>query len=203
MNPSAIEILATVCFALAIVHTFLSSKFQAIGNRFKEGSIRENLFHFLGEVEVVFGLWAAIFVIGYFIVIGKNEAVSYVEAQNFTEPLFVFAIMAMAATAPILYFANRLILFVARVIPSSGEWTVFVATLSIGPLLGSLITEPAAMTVTAILLKQRYYDRNPSDFFKYVTIAVLFVNISIGGVLTHFAAGYNSAISIVNRRGTN
>ncbi len=188
MNASAIEILATVCFALAILHTFLSSKFQAIGNRFNEGSINENLFHFLGEVEVIFGLWAAIFVVGYFIISGSNDAITYVESQNFTEPLFVFAIMAMAATAPVLYFSNRLILLIARLIPSSAEWTVYVATLSAGPLLGSLITEPAAMTVTAILLKQRYYDRNPSDFFKYVTIAVLFVNISIGGVLTHFAA---------------
>jgi hypothetical protein len=188
MNASTVEILATVCFSLAILHTFLSSRLHALGNRFPEGSISENFFHFVGEVEVVFGIWAAVFMLGYFLIDGKQSAVHYAEAQNFTEPLFVFAIMAMAATAPILYFANRIILFVANLIPSKSEWTVYFASLAAGPLLGSLITEPAAMTVTALLLKQRYYDRKPSEFFKYVTIAVLFVNISIGGVLTHFAA---------------
>lgn len=188
MNANAIEILATTCFALAILHTFLSSKFQTIAAKFPEGSISENLFHFLGEIEVVFGFWAAIFMVGFFALAGKEDAVHYAESQNFTEPLFVFAIMAMAATAPILFFANKLILWFARLIPSSAEWTVYLSCLVLGPLLGSLMTEPAAMTVTALLLKQRYYNRKPSEFFMYVTIATLFVNVSIGGVLTHFAA---------------
>ena len=178
MSPSTVEILATVCFSLAVLHTFVCSKIKALGPRF----------HILGEVELVFGLWALIFLVGYFAVLGAHETIYFVESQSFSEPIFVFAIMAMAATAPVLYLANQLILSIARLIPSSAEWKVFFAILSIGPLLGSLITEPAAMTVTALLLKQRYYDRHPSEFFKYVALAALLVNISIGGVLTNFAA---------------
>ena len=64
----------------------------------------------------------------------------------------------------------------------------FAVALVLGPLLGSFITEPAAMTVTALVLKSRYYDKGMSVRFMYATIGVLFVNVSIGGTLTHFAA---------------
>jgi len=56
------------------------------------------------------------------------------------------------------------------------------------PLLGSFITEPAAMTIAALLLAKQFYDLKPSNRLKYATIGLLFVNISIGGTLTHFAA---------------
>ena len=51
MNPTPIELLATVLFALAVVHTFLVKKFEEIAHRYPAGSIGENAFHFLGEVE--------------------------------------------------------------------------------------------------------------------------------------------------------
>lgn len=44
------------------------------------------------------------------------------------------------------------------------------------------------MTVSAILLRDRFFHAGLSSRFKYKTLALLFVNISIGGVLTHFAA---------------
>ena len=60
--------------------------------------------------------------------------------------------------------------------------------LTIGPLLGSFITEPAAMTICALLLARQFYDLQPSTRLKYATLGLLFVNVSIGGTLTHFAA---------------
>ena len=63
-----------------------------------------------------------------------------------------------------------------------------VSCLVTGPLLGSFITEPAAMTVTALILRDRYFEAGASDRFKYVVLATLLVDISIGGVLTPFAA---------------
>ena len=60
--------------------------------------------------------------------------------------------------------------------------------LTIGPLLGSFITEPAAMTICALLLARQFYDLEPSTRLKYATLGLLFVNVSIGGTLTHFAA---------------
>ena len=60
--------------------------------------------------------------------------------------------------------------------------------LSLGPILGSVITEPAAMTISALLLSRKFYHLQPSAGFKYATLGLLFVNILVGGTLTHFAA---------------
>jgi hypothetical protein len=60
--------------------------------------------------------------------------------------------------------------------------------LTVGPLMGSLITEPGAMTICALLLGRQFYDLQPSSRLKYATLGLLFVNVSIGGTLTHFAA---------------
>jgi hypothetical protein len=60
--------------------------------------------------------------------------------------------------------------------------------LILGPLLGSLITEPAAMTVTALILLHRFYRKGISVALMYATLGLLFVNISVGGTLTAFAA---------------
>jgi Na+/H+ antiporter NhaD/arsenite permease-like protein len=54
--------------------------------------------------------------------------------------------------------------------------------------LGSFITEPAAMTISALLLLENFYRYNPSERLKYATLGLLFVNVSVGGTLTHFAA---------------
>ena len=167
MNPSTIELVGTILFALAIAHTFLVSKFQAIAHHYPEGSMGENLFHFLGEVEAVFGMWAAIFIGFMSIVKGfavyddshhvVGGALHYLESLNFTEPAFVFVIMCMAGTRPIIMLAEKLIMLVAKIIPLLGKMAFYVAALVFGPILGSFITEPAAMTVTALILLDYFY----------------------------------------------
>ena len=107
---------------------------------------------------------------------------------NFTEPVFVFVIMAMAATRPIIQASSDAINGISKLLPLGENRSFFIVTLILGPLLGSFITEPAAMTVTALILKRRFYDRGMSKKFMYATIGVLFVNVSIGGTLSHFAA---------------
>lgn len=188
MSPSSTELLGTIFFALALVHTFSIKFFQTQALKFSEGSVGENLFHLLGEVEVVFGLWAGVLVAVLAVETGSSQAIHYVESQNFTEPLFVFVIMSMAATRPILKFAARAVEVIARLIPVPGSIGFFFTALVLGPLSGSLLTEPAAMTVTALLLKDRFFERRLSQRFLYLTLAVLFVNVSIGGVLTAYAA---------------
>jgi hypothetical protein len=54
------------------------------------------------------------------------------------------------------------------------------AILTLGPLLGSFITGPAAMTICALLLRHRFYSLKPSESLKYATLGLLFVNISVG-----------------------
>lgn len=189
MTATPIEILATVLFALAVLHTFSVKRFAHWAHKYPKGSVAENLLHFLAETEVVFGLWAAALFAGIAAMKGSvHEAVVYIESLNFTEPKFVLVVMVVAATRPVVKLAEKFISLVAGLLPMKESVAFYVAALSVGSLLGSLITEPAAMTLLAILLKRRYFDRGISLRLAYATLGLLFVNVSIGGTLTHFAA---------------
>ncbi|MBL9131092.1 MAG: putative Na+/H+ antiporter [Verrucomicrobiaceae bacterium] len=189
MTATPAEILATTLFALAVLHTFAVKRFAHLAHRFPRGSLQENLLHFLAETEVVFGLWAAALFAGIAALKGSvHEAVHYIESLNFTEPKFVLVVMVVAATRPVVRLAEALISMIARLLPFRENMAFYIAALSFGSLLGSFITEPAAMTLLAILLKRRYFDRGIGTRLAYATIGLLFVNVSIGGTLTHFAA---------------
>ena len=179
---------ATICLFLAIAHTFSVRKFTKWALHYPEGSVAENLLHLLGEVEVVFGLWAGVFSAYYMFSEGPQARIAYLESLNFTEPTFVFVIMAICSTRPLLSLSLRLIHKASTVLPFSKGISFYLVTLILGPLLGSFITEPAAMTVTALILLQYFFKSGISLKFKYATLGLLFVNISIGGTLTHFAA---------------
>lgn len=183
------ELLASVLFALAVLHTFCVKRFAHWAHKCPPGSVRENLLHFLAETEVVFGLWAAVLFVGIAVVRQSvEEASKYIDTLNFNEAKFVFVIMVVAATRPVVKLAESLISAGARLIPTSESAAFYVAALILGPLLGSFITEPAAMTLLALVLKRRYFDRGISRKLAYATLGLLFVNVSIGGTLTHFAA---------------
>jgi hypothetical protein len=189
MNPSVIEIAATIIFALAVIHTFLVGKFAKIAHHYPEGSMGENFWHFMAEVEAVFGMWAVPFFAVIMIQDGLAGPTHYLESLNFTEPAFVFVIMAMAGTRPVIKLAEKIIVAISNLMPMPRKMAFFFTTLVIGPLLGSFITEPAAMTVTAIILLKNFYSKGEmSKKFMYATIGLLFVNVSIGGTLSHFAA---------------
>ncbi|MEY4616905.1 MAG: hypothetical protein RJB66_1865 [Pseudomonadota bacterium] len=187
MNHS-IEIVGSILFCLAVLHTFSVKYFHKLGGRFREGSVGENFFHLMSEVEVVFGLWSLFFFLAIAYLESFASAQSYLDSRNFTEPLFVFAVMVVASTKPVIDFATSLIELIAKTIPLPKYLSFYGTCLIVGPLLGSLITEPAAMTVTSMILLERVYQQKMSDPFKYATLGLLFVNISIGGTLTHFAA---------------
>jgi hypothetical protein len=189
MTVQSIEILASVFFGLAVLHTFCVQRFAHWAHRYPPGSVKENLLHFLAETEVVFGLWAAALFLGISALKGSvQDAVVYVDGLDFTEPKFVFVIMVVAATRPVVNLAEALISLAARLIPAREGAAFYLAALVLGPLLGSFITEPAAMTLLALLLKRRYFDQGISRKLAYATLGLLFVNVSIGGTLTHFAA---------------
>jgi hypothetical protein len=186
---SSTELLATVLFGMAVLHTFSVKRFAHWAHLSPPGSVRENVLHFLAETEVVFGLWAAALFLGIAALKGSmRDAVSYIEGLNFTEAKFVLVVMVVAATRPVVKLAESLILLAASLIPLSKGVSFYLAALTLGPLLGSFITEPAAMTLLALVLKERYFNRGISTRLAYATLGVLFVNVSIGGTLTHFAA---------------
>src|SRR5262245_26901285 len=189
---------ATAIFALAIIHTFAAARFTALAHRLQHRheemhggeriSIAAEILHFFGEVEVVFGLWAVVLIVAITVVRGWETAIHYVnDTVSYTEALFVVVIMSIASTRPVVTFAEEALRSVARLgRETPAAW--WFAILTIGPLLGSFITEPAAMTICALLLGRQFYDLRPSARLKYATLGLLFVNVSIGGTLTHFAA---------------
>jgi hypothetical protein len=173
---------------MAVLHTFSIRIFQHLALKFPSGSVWENLFHLLGEVEIIFGLWAGVLILCMTALVGAQPAIEYVDRVNFTEPVFVFAIMSVAATRPVIDFTTSLIGWLSRGLPLKSEISFYVVTLIVGPLMGSFITEPAAMTVTALVLRDRFFTPGRSEKFMYLTLGALFVNVSIGGVLTPYAA---------------
>jgi len=189
MTATPVEILASVLFGLAVLHTFSVKRFAHWAHAYPKGSIQENLLHFFAETEVVFGLWAAALFAGIAAMKGSvHDAVEHIESLNFTEPKFVLVVMVVAATRPVVKLAETFISAIARLLPLGESLAFYLAALSVGCLLGSFITEPAAMTLLAILLKRRYFDRGISLKLAYATLGLLFVNVSIGGTLTNFAA---------------
>jgi hypothetical protein len=208
IHAEPFNLVFTIIFALAILHTFLAFKirqwahtveakhaangrtvmFDDEGDEVPEVSFGGQILHLLSEVEAVFGAWAVVLLLAITWHKGWSTAVDYVgHGVDFTEPLFVVVIMALASTRPILRFAERGLYLFATL----GGNTIAASWLSIliiGPLLSSLITEPGAMTISALMLARQFYHYKPSLRFSYATIGLLFVNVSVGGTLTNFAA---------------
>jgi hypothetical protein len=116
------NLFATVVFIIAIIHTFAAAPFSRRAHavqhaadaradrdgRPRRPSVAAEVLHFLGEVEVVFGLWAVVLLVGMISYAGWHTALQYFnDTVNYTEPLFVIVVMALASTRPIIGFAER------------------------------------------------------------------------------------------------
>ena len=206
------NVAASIIFLCAIFHTFLAGTFNKLAHRAetehqirieKEGrtaaarpqddaeddvSFKATIFHFLGEVEAIFGLWVLALGAAAMYFYGWIDFTQYVSSDvNFGEPIFVVVIMAIASSRPVLRFAEQCLNAVAKIgncSPSAWWWSI----LTLAPILGSFITEPAAMTIGALLLAKKFFRNCQSAKFAYATLGLLFVNVSVGGTLTHFAA---------------
>jgi len=193
---------ATLIFLLAVLHTFVATRFTAAAHHHQRKrdaaraaaglpprpSVGAEVLHFLGEIEVVFGLWTLPLLASIVIMHGWETAKHYTnDTVAYTEPLFVVVIMTIASSRPIVSLAEswlRALASIGRKTPAAWWFVILTVT----PLLGSLITEPAAMTIAALLLSRQFFDLQPSTRLRYATLGLLFVNVSIGGTLTHFAA---------------
>ncbi|MDR6885579.1 MULTISPECIES: putative Na+/H+ antiporter [Variovorax] len=185
MQEPTIQYIAAGLFAVALIHTFAAKQFERLSHRFPRHA---GLFHLLGEVEVVFGFWAIVLVLAMALVLGGGPALGYAESRNYTEPLFVFVVMVVAASRPVLRTVMACVSLVARVLPVPTPLAAAWLGLAAVPLLGSLITEPAAMTIAALMLAPQIFRPQVPEAVKYLAAGVLFVNISIGGTLTSYAA---------------
>jgi hypothetical protein len=182
---TTIQWVCAAIFAIAVAHTFSTKLFEKLAHRQPDHA---GVWHLLGEVEIVFGFWAMVMIVALAIVATPTDAVGYLDSRNFTEPMFVFAIMVIAGTRSILQWSRAGVVAVARFVPMPGAVGFYFVTLAMVPLLGSFITEPAAMTLAALMLRERVFAPGISKRLQYATIGALFVNVSIGGTLTSFAA---------------
>jgi hypothetical protein len=191
MTPQTIEIIGAVLFAVAILHTFSAAFIARLEKRLPSHA---GLWELLSEVEFVFAFWAGVLLVFIALAVIGTETSSfravteYLEGRKFTEPLFVLAIMIVAASKPVLIFASATVKGISRILPMPRAVAFYFTALAVIPLLSSFITEPAAMSVGAMILRDAYYRKTMSPRLMYATIGVLFVNISIGGTLTNFAA---------------
>lgn len=202
-------LVATIIFLLAILHTFFAIPITKLAHNAQHDhdvqirklkaakgesavakdmvSFKATILHFLGEVEAIFGIWVLVLIVAMVAFNGLSAVKGYFMGVNYTEPLFVVIIMALASTRPILRFAESCLSFFAKFGKQSpAAW--WLAILIVAPMLGSFITEPGAMTISAMLLAKKFYKLKPSPKFAYATLGLLFVNVSVGGVLTNFAA---------------
>jgi putative Na+/H+ antiporter len=185
MTAHSVEVMAACLFGMALVHTFAARQFELLAARMPRHA---GLFHLLGEVEVIFGFWAIVLILAMALASDGVEALRYAESRDYTEPLFVFVVMVIAGSRPVVELVRAVVRSTARLLP----FTAPVATTWLGlaavPLLGSLITEPAAMTIAALMLAPLAFRREIPEPPKYLAIGVLFVNVSVGGTLTSYAA---------------
>ena len=131
--PDTVQIVSTAIFAIAVLHTFSTKWFEHLAHT----RVRHaGLYRLLGEVEAVFGFWAMVLIAFTAIMGGTRSAVEYIEARDFTEPAFVFVIMVIAASRPILLAAEALLEWIARLLPMNRNLAFYVTVMSIGPLLG-------------------------------------------------------------------
>jgi hypothetical protein len=172
-------------FALALLHTFTAKYFEVLADRHPRHA---GLLHLLGEVEVVFGFWALVLIVAMAFVSSGAQALTYLESRQYTEPLFVFVVMVVAASRPVLEAVGGLLAGLARLAPVRTPLALAWLGLAAVPIMGSLITEPAAMTLAALMLAPQIFRKGMPEWLKYGALGVLFVNVSIGGTLTAYAA---------------
>ncbi len=195
------HLIALAIFLCAITHTLLAHQISHLAhflekkwdkkhpNQKGEGNYHFGIevLRFLSEVEIIFAIWVIPLLGAIAFFWNRETAVHYLNTTNYNEALFVIVIMVLASTKPILHTARFCLKGLAGLFGNTVmAWWLIILTFC--PILGSFITEPGAMTLGALLLKQQFYCYKPSKKLAYATLGLLFVNISIGGVLTNFAA---------------
>jgi hypothetical protein len=193
MESAPQEALAALCLILTLVHTFASGKVGDLSRRFSRHPRIAATLHWLSEVEFIFGFWALVFLVLRIPFTSFESTRSLVGGLHFSESVFVALAMILASTRPILEAARVAIEGFSKRLPlpqslKDTRIPLLFSILFLAPSAGSLITEPAAMTVGALLIQKRIFGHAPSRRLLYSILAALLVNVSIGGVLTAFAA---------------
>jgi hypothetical protein len=194
MTPSTFNIIATIIFACAICHTFFSHRLYLIAKSYEMKRLSYaqkfaiEILRFLSEVEVIFGIWVVPLLAIMAFMLDWQSVLQYLNTLSFTQPLFVSCLLVMASSVPIVHFVEKMLTKVAILNNGSiAAWWLVILTL--GPLMGSLLKETVAITLSVAILCDRFFRYKPSAHLAYATLAILFVNTSIGSLLTNFGSG--------------
>ena len=186
MPDAIVNILAAVVFGIALLHTFSTKLFERLAHRCRA---MPGCSTCSARSRCVFGFWAFVLVAPMAVVGGSAAALAYAESRHYTEPLFVFVVMVVAASRPVLQAVRALVATLARAAPLATPAGHAWLGLALVPLLGSLDhraggDDPRRADAGAASSSGRSVPKLP----KYVALGVLFVNVSIGGTLTSYAA---------------
>ncbi len=180
--------MGTLFLAFAIVNTLFTKKIKNLAFYFPKKSLFHSLFYLLGEVELAFGFWGGLYLLFLFLAYDSIHVFNDLKNQSFLEPVFIFIMMTLCSTRPLLVLASKWIHSASKFLPIKKPLAFYITTLTMGPCIGSLLTEPAAMTLTAFVLLRHFFIQNISPSLQYSSLSLLFVNVSLGGTLTSFAA---------------
>lgn len=191
LTASPFHIITLIIFFLAIIHTLSTYRLQQWAEnkdaQFKKRPLWLHLTLFVSQIEVVFALWTIPLLIAITCFYNMTTAFQYINTRDYTEALFVVVILSLTASKPIVHIAEKAVQKCAQCLGGSFAAWWFVV-LTVGPIFGSFITEAGAMALCALLLSKYFYTYSPSTKFGYATLALLFVNIAVGGTLTNFAS---------------
>lgn len=190
--PTKIELFYSFIFICAVIHTFLTSNFYSLHKKYQKESEKNEqkrnfyralseLFYFLSEIELVFGFWIIPLIIGLLFASKLEGTLEYLESRDYTYALYMAVVVAFASTRPIILFAEKVLEYVSRLGGNNAKswwWTI----LTVGPLMDIFLKEPGAMTISSILLAKTCFNYIESKSFRYGTLALLFINISLGGL---------------------
>ena len=118
MSTSSVilQVGAAALFLLAVLHTFSTRYFQHLAHT---RPAHAGVWHLLGEVETAFGLWAFVLILLMVLSHGWNSSARYLEQLTFVEPMFVFVIMVIAASRPVMQVATDAVEGCAKVLRGS------------------------------------------------------------------------------------
>jgi hypothetical protein len=114
MKTSALQWVAAGIFAIALIHTFATKTLERLAHRHPRHA---GALHLLGEIEVVFGLWGGVLIVVMALMTSAGQAIEYAESRQYVEPLFVFVVIVIAASRPVLDAVSSLLSVLARRLP--------------------------------------------------------------------------------------
>lgn len=176
---STIEGVGTAIFLVGLLHSVCGG----LISHYLPARLR-----FITHPESAMVMWATVLLGVQWWGSGSTGVIKYVSRLHLIEPIYVATILIVCSTPSLIRSIRWTIFSVAHRLPVNTPMTFFVLAIVLGSLSGSIITEPAAMTLMCTIIGDTFLTSTRSDPFKYAVLGLILVSVSIGGALTPFSA---------------